>query len=274
MIVTSWGEKGWEQYGKKFVETFLKHWKEENLIVYYEVKPDFDHERVEFVDLFSVDGMTDTLEKLKNSDPIFMGLRQIPNSEKYSYDYRYDAYRFCRKVFAMADAAIRCTDNVMCWIDADVIFHEDIPPDFIKDNFLNEETGAFIAYLARPQAYSETGFIAFDMRSDDTRGVIETMRRVYGKGIFRWLGEWHDCYIFDFLRELSGVKTYDISNGMIIEHPFISSILGEYMDHMKGPQRKEAGRSAKNEHIGLNKTDYWLNEGEKVQGIQPKRQTA
>ena len=46
-----------------------------------------------------------------------------------------------------------------------------------------------------------------------------------------------------------------ITPGYLKGHPFIDSFLGEYMDHLKGPKRKAAGRSAKTE--AKNKTAGW-----------------
>jgi hypothetical protein len=54
--------------------------------------------------------------------------------------------------------------------------------------------------------------------------------------------------------EADGMINSSITPGYVKGHPFIDSFLGEYMDHLKGPKRKAAGRSAKteakNKHTG------------------------
>jgi hypothetical protein len=71
--------------------------------------------------------------------------------------------------------------------------------------------------------------------------------------------EWHDSYIFDVVRssmEADGMINSSITPGYVKGHPFIDSFLGEYMDHLKGPKRKAAGRSAKTESKNK-RTGWW-----------------
>ena len=59
--------------------------------------------------------------------------------------------------------------------------------------------------------------------------------------------EWHDSWIWDEVRkefEVQGVHFKNISgNAVHLEHPFINCGLGEYFDHLKGPERKKIGKS-------------------------------
>jgi hypothetical protein len=66
--------------------------------------------------------------------------------------------------------------------------------------------------------------------------------KFYSSGAFRYVGEWHDSYIFDVARTLSGVDSKDLAEGIRDNHPFVKSDLGKYMDHCKG-NRKDKGFS-------------------------------
>lgn len=71
-------------------------------------------------------------------------------------------------------------------------------------------------------------------------------RNTYTTGAFRYLGEWHDCYVFDFARLASGLPTNNLADGLTVEqlnHPFVYAEIGKYADHLKGPERKEVGFS-------------------------------
>ena len=264
MIVTSFGAEGYEKYGRRFIETFLKHWSDESLVIYYEVKPEdaIENERVEWRDLFSIPNTPIFYEKILASDLIFQGVR-TPKGRKL-YDYKYDSYRFCRKVFAIVDASLRppTVAERIAWIDADVVFHSDVPDNFLE-TILPEP--AYVAYLGRTFIYTETGFLAFNPVHPIHEGFMRMFGDMYMSGAFKYLGEWHDCYVFDFVREFTGIPTINLSGQMETEHPFINSVLGEYMDHLKGPKRKEQGHSNKEDLLPEQMTgqstdnEYWNN---------------
>jgi len=235
MIVTSMGPKGYEQYGKRFIETFIEQWPEnEELVVYLEEPVDFEHPRVTFRNLLSVEGMIPFLDTVLASNPIFRGLRL----NKTQYDYHFDAFKFARKVFSIADAAADY-QGAMAWIDADVYTHSKVPEGFVKSVL----EGVYTAYLGRPNMYTEAGFIAFDTTHPAHQYFMNLYIGSYLSGAFVYLGEWHDCYVYDFVRIVTGVPGNDLAAGLNPNHPFVESVLGEYMDHVKGEERKKAGKS-------------------------------
>lgn len=262
MIVTSFSAEGYTKYGARFIESFLEFWKDEKLVVYVEAPIEFEHERVEFRDLFAINGMEYTLDFLKSSDMLYQGKRMVNNAKMY--DYRFDAYRFCRKVFAMADIGVQQpTNEKWAWIDADVVFHAEVPEGFI-DSLLPDDV--FAAYLARPWLHCETGFIAFNPAHPNHNDFMEMMKSVYASGAFKYLGEWHDCYVIDFLLAATAMETVNLAEGLNVEHVFINTVLGKYCDHLKGPQRKDKGRSPQSEVVIANDTPYWKGPNRKVAG--------
>lgn len=258
MIVTSFGPDGYVGYGKRFIRTFLENVSDEKLVIYYEEKPtDLEvHERIEWRDLYSVEGIAETLTTFQNCDDIFQGLRAEGN--KKAYDYRYDAFRFCRKVFAICDAVLSCDNEQepIAWIDADVIFHSPVPNNFLESLIVNDEA---IVYLGRDWFYSECGFVLFNLADPQLKEFMKVFKAVYTTGAFRFLGQWHDCYVFDFLRTVTEIKTRNLAEGITLDHVFINTVLGKYMDHLKGPQRKKEGGSKKHEGAVNSDIDYWQN---------------
>jgi hypothetical protein len=88
----------------------------------------------------------------------------------------------------------------------------------------------------------------------------ETFINYYKKDTIFELQEWHDSFVFDVVRkeyEERGMVNQNIPHGSIDLHPFINSVLGDYMDHMKGP-RKRQGRSKKSERYKkTNNIGWW-----------------
>jgi hypothetical protein len=264
MIVTSFAEKGWKQYGKRFVETFLDKWPaSERLVIYHEGMPEdaIENDRIEWRNLFEVEGLTKVLDDINASEPVFKGQIQVPVQGKdgkqeiqQQYDYRYDAFRFCRKVFAIVDAAYKCDDRYLAWIDADVVTHSEVPINFIESLI---DDNAAIAYLGREWTYTECGFMVFDLSNPMTDKFLQSYKNIYTTGAFRLVGEWHDSYLFDVVRLMLKVPGTNIAKGLKHDHPFINTILGKYMDHLKGPKRKQDGRSLKQEAIMNESHPYW-----------------
>lgn len=257
MIVTSFSQRGYHEYGRRFIESFLKHCSDQDLYVYYERKlpknrP--ENSRVHYINLYDFKDFVHLTKIFKTSDPLFSGLMRGKDSKKV-YNFRYDANRFFRKVCAITMHAFDHPPHTFAWCDADVIFHEDLPLDFLKTLMPNEKD--FIAALLRPHSYTETGFIVFDTSHPLSDEFMRNYWRTYSNGAFKYLGEWHDCYVFDFICAMMEVPILDLTEGKETDHPFIHSVLGKYMDHMKGPERKKAGRSSPKENIAKHEGSHW-----------------
>lgn len=82
----------------------------------------------------------------------------------------------------------------------------------------------------------------------------------YLNGEMFLLPEWHDCKMWDIMREhFSGVRGIEYRNisgsASHTSHPFVNSILGQYMDHLKGPDRKSLGRSFDEDFISTDRIE-------------------
>ena len=78
--------------------------------------------------------------------------------------------------------------------------------------------------------------------------------------IFKEL-EWHDSYLFwQILKRVAPDQGVDIGKGAGAKghHVFINSVLGGYIDHMKG-KRKVKGKSSKSDLRGGRNEEYWQN---------------
>ena len=218
MIVTTFSPEGYELYGKRFIETYKKHCKEE-LVVY--VEDDLEIEGVEVRNLYRVPGCIAFLNRVRDYKPDH---------------YRRDVNKFSRKVFAITDAMSH--KGKVVFIGADTIFHKDIPEGFF-DSLLDD---VYLAYLGRKTTHSETDFLAFDT----THSISEQFRfmfiNTYITGAFQHLKYFCDSDVFDFVREFLCVPENNLNIINDRKHPFVNSILGEYMLHLKGPERKLAGK--------------------------------
>lgn len=227
LTITSFSPKGYEQYGRKCLETYVKFWPCP-ILVWYEEKPDFEHPLVEYRSLFEdpLRKFLNRLENMADTDGFING----------RYNYNFDAKKFCRKVFAQ-EASFHLDDKIF-WLDADTVTLKPIPASFLAG--LVESFP--LAYLGRRNSYTETGFLGFNTRHPDFQRFRDNYVIAYTKGrIFQHPRAWHDCIAFDMARE--GIRGNDLNAKTPyqgLDHCWPHTVLGEYIQHNKGPARKDA----------------------------------
>ena len=111
-----------------------------------------------------------------------------------------------------------------------------------------------MSYLGRENisvqhlTYSECGFLIFDTHHSSHEVFWKEMMEMYSGGKLFNEKEWHDSYIFDQVRKKIE-KKYNVLNlnisklGLVDietktdDHVFVTSVLGEFMDHKKGNRK-------------------------------------
>ena len=148
----------------------------------------------------------------------------------------------------MTDAVAMSGDAThIAWLDADTVFDANVPEGFLAD-CVGE---SFVAFLGRESIYTESGFVVYNIKHDCSLHFFMFYRDMYLTGAFAYLGEWHDCYVFDTVRKLLKVPGVNMAEGLEGEelmHPFLHTAIGKYADHLKGP-RKDLGASPERKAI-------------------------
>lgn len=240
-VVTSFSERGYDTYGRRFLETFRRHWPPDvELIVYHEgtVLPDWCVGRrlldvadcAAFIERHrfntAVQGRTELLDKPWK-----------PKCRLDGYNFRFDAYKFCRKIFALADAARILRQGKLFWLDADTVTVCAVPAALL-DELLPD--GYAISFLERWRDYhSECGFVGYNLFMDSTHEFIKRFVNLYVTDRFVGYPEWHDSYLFDCMRKETSVKAYSIASRSLRE-VFNTSPLGRYVHHLKGERKWNA----------------------------------
>jgi len=277
VIITTFNDDGYHKYGKRMLNTFNKYWPNDvEIHAYYEGSKPADNisDRVYYHDLIeSCPDLVDFKEKYKN-DPIASGapedqgipggvIRPIDIKPKWkgAQSFLWDAIRFSHKTFCVNHATRNIDADVVYWMDADTITFRDITKK-VYSKWLPDN--CYISFLGRI-TYTECGFVAYNVRHPYHNEFMDRWIDLYNTGKLFNLREWHDCISFDKIRVEMEKEGKIINNNLnednqIRGHPFINSVLGEYIDHLKG-KRKNSQRSwvqdIENENI--KKVDYWKN---------------
>lgn len=238
-VCTGWSPKGYIEYGARFLETFERHWPADVQLVVYGEEP-CDLPRGEFIQLSEVPGCLEFIKRHKNNlaaqgkkvDPTWK-----PSAQRTGYNFRFDAWKFCRQGFIPMHAAARCNTELLCWLDGDVVTLKDIPWQFIQSLLPKDKD---VAYLGRDHTHSEIGFQLY--RIPHAFPLLSEFRTLYNSDrVFR-LKEWHSAYVFDTARQLvAPERLHNLTPGGR-GHVWVQSPLAEYTDHVKG-KRKTLGYS-------------------------------
>ncbi len=252
LAVTTFNAAGYERYGKRMVETFHARWP--SAVALLVLAEGCAGSVINALDFNLHVPSAAAFKRTHRENALAAG--KIGGG----YNFRYDAIRFCHKVFAMEFAswhAIAVGYDALIWIDADTVTHTDVPAAFVESLL---PAHADVAYLARKTKFTETGFVVFRATTPGL-GIIRRLANLYRSGGVFGLREWHDAYAFDHVREHMqthhGLRGHSLSGDFEhTDHPFVNGPLGAYMDHLKGESRKSAGRSRPRD-VKTQRTEAW-----------------
>lgn len=236
--------------GKEFLETFRRYWpKSVELIIYYEgdVLRD-DEENIKWHWYEEVEDWGIWERRLKHW-PFKCGVQGS------LYNVQADATHW-RKAFIENHAVNRFGGKVF-WLDSDVVTFDHVPETFLDECLPDDK---MCCYLGRKSFYSETGFIGWNGNHELTKHFFKLYLEFFKSGAIFACQRWHDCEGFDRVKEI--INRPDLflnlteNNPYEDMHPFINSVCGKYMDHRKGPSRKNEG-SFKTDIVTERPEPYW-----------------
>ena len=270
-IVTTWGPKYWPKPVQAGIQSTVKNWPGHAKILLYpdDMSQQLDLPRTEYYDLCKEQPKLKEFIARHKDNPKYNPRIKQNNKERKDFDkntqiYIYDCVRFSYKVFACIDAYQRTKPDMLWFLDADIVTFEKIPMSWLEH--IIPDT-AFTSYLGRPKkGFSETGYYAFNTSHKYAGEFFERWQTYYDKDRFLELKGYTDSFTFDGARielEKEGkIKNEDLNDGRWAggrrsRHPFINSELGQYMDHLKGYDRKAAMTSKKRDLTTKQSHPYW-----------------
>lgn len=166
-----------------------------------------------------------------------------------NYTYKRNAIRYSYKVFAMYQAykiALKKNYDYLIWSDADLRCKKNFGPDDLLE-FL-PENDEIMSYLGRthfpePKPHSETGFLGFNIKHGGFNDFITEIINTYVTGKIFSFDQWHDCWVFDRIREDFETRKFRFKNisGKYshLKNPYNKTNLGIFFDHLKGNAAKK-----------------------------------
>lgn len=256
-FVTTFNKKLYSSYAKRFVEEF-ENYSSKDISLYILFEGEVPNE------LFTISKNIYPIKLVSNKQNLFFknfGKLQEAKGFKIHFfeengksmmtikqDFRFNAVKFSFKPFSIFESLIHLPKKInnLVWIDSDLRCKS-----FFNKNDLDiflPKSDELMTYLGRKNAYSECGFLGFNMQHPQFTNYIDRIIEIYCTGEIFSLEEWHDSWIWDHVRhefEKNGKAIFkDISNKEYNgKHVFVNSGLERFFDHLKGPFRKKKGSS-------------------------------
>ena len=262
-VVTTFNAQGYETYGRRMIETFLKNWpKEVDLWVYAEdCQVNATASNLHVLDLNNT--CTDLIKFKQRwiTTPYATGnVSSIPRLASRSdagKSFKWDAIRFSHKVYSIFHCADHCDADVLLWMDADMVCHS---PIAMADIARMCPADRDICFLGRGKKFTECGLYSLNIKSDAVQNFLTRFKDMYDNaesGIFM-LDEWHDSFVFDAARRQCSLRELDWTGHQFRGegHPLINSDWGRWLDHLKG-DRKQLGRSKAKDLKVQRAETYW-----------------
>lgn len=244
------------------IRTFEANWPADvDLIVCAEnCQPTTTRPNTKVHDLLKLSANCRAFVERHRNNPLAHGQAGPPEVFEPRKSFRWDAVRFCYKVFTVALCADNISSGWMIWLDADSHTHSTVTPEWLSRVCPQD---AMISYLGRGEKYhSECGWVAYNLDHPETRNFIRDFVGMYNNDDIFKEYEWHDSFIWDVVRRryqpnnvFHNLNPVNHSKGLA-GHPFINSDLGQCMDHVKG-DRKIYGHSKAKEALSYPDHPYW-----------------
>jgi hypothetical protein len=262
-VVTTFHQSGYDLYGKRMIESFLKNWPA-SVRLYVYAEQCVVAESAPNLNVFNLEDASPELVAFKqqwmnvpkaNGD---VSADPVRSKRKDSgKGFKWDAVRFSHKVYSIFHAAKNTDSDYLIWMDADMVCHSPVTQENI-DSLI--DGGGDLYYLGRRGKFSECGLYAINLRSGRAQNFLRLFQQYYDdaeNGIFT-LDEWHDSFVFDAVRKQVPLVQKDWSAGLVKGegHPLINSAWGAYLDHLKGG-RKQLGRSKTKDLLVKREEEYW-----------------
>jgi hypothetical protein len=227
-IVTTFNPREWGTFVRHNLESVLDFLPYE-VVAYHEgEQPDLEHHRLVWRDLHDVPGADEFIAEAGRFPPARGQFEQ--------YDYNFDAHKFARKVYAQCDAAEE-RGEILIWLDSDVEATGPLSVGQIENLML----GMPMARYARPQLYTETGIVFWDLRQSETGQFFRHYRHLYdSRRIYTLAGGWHDCWAMDAVIAALSLPTANLTRKHASLEVVSTSELGKVFRHDKGNRKYAA----------------------------------
>jgi hypothetical protein len=226
LVITTFSRDGYELYGQRLIETWIKYWPKEGyrLRIYVEHEFSVDDDRVELVMLNEV---SESLIKFKNKCTHDLEAIADVKANKKSRNRILKTVKWCHKVYAMQHALNNNQHEHVIFLDGDTY-----TKDHVTRGALEALSNDCLFSVHFETLYSmrhyETGLIIFNCAHTQIADLKSHITDAYDTGeIFKLPKSW-DGFWFALLAERRSYQVTDLAGGHfsgVFTNPTVKSIL-------------------------------------------------
>ncbi len=181
-IITTFRKAGYNEYAKFLVESLKKHLDPDITVFFY------------------LDDMT--IDDLPNNMKVIDFHKAVPelkefrdrNKSKHYQSFLYDACRFSFKSYAWCHAGLTSNSDILIWLDADCELYNRVTSNYLIEKI---PEGYFTSHLDRPDEYTETGFLAWNLNHPFSKEFFLRYKSYYDNDSIFTLPGFTDCHVYD-----------------------------------------------------------------------------
>lgn len=258
LVVTSFSESGYKNYGRRMIDSFIKFWpKSVELVCYhhsdYPITKRWepkDFPKARNITYFNLDTIKE-VELFKDNAVNILKSKIPADILANGTPWQLDAVKFTNKVFGIQNANV-CVGNEfewLIWLDADTVTTVPVKNKDIERwlSFKDNTDKPQIVHLGRSATYySETSFMGFRISDPVVRVFLDNLMSTFLSGEFQFYTEWHDGFIFERLLNIHKwhglvAKNLNDPDCKTLE-AFKNSDLGKFMAHFKGNLKNQPAK--------------------------------
>lgn len=235
-IISTFGPNHYKTYARYFVQSLLSYVDNQTDVVLYSDTP-LTLSRKNFSNRILNDCCPDLLKfKMRNQH------KEVPIGTK---GWLKDAVRFSHKSYCIIHASRTIETDLLIWLDADTEIIAPITHQYLREKL---DKGNFVSYLGRPDRYSETGWLAFDLKNKWANKFFDKWEWYYNTDAIYNLPAQLDCHVFDAVREefenKEKIKSQNISPPNLKSQHFDRAFIGK-ITHYKGDRKENRDANLK-----------------------------
>lgn len=227
-VITSFNQSGYDLYGKRFLESWLKFWPDTHTITVYTEQVNVPaHQRVTQLDLLiACPGVIEFKQHCSQ--------QAAAQSDTKRKNYFLKAAKWSHKVFAMDHALATSTARYLIWLDADTWTRALIPAKW-EQRLLQGACFAAHSELIRHGWHIESGLVIFDLAHKDIDIVKQDLAMPYRTPyrIFQLTKPWDSFWLWQLSTR---VAFNDLNRGGVFGHPLVKP----YLVHEVGKKKYKA----------------------------------
>ena len=183
-VVTTFNAAGYEKYGKRMIQTFLRTWpKDVQLVVYAEkctVREHAPNLLIHDLELASPELMAfkNTWRNVPKANGDVSDDPARSQRKDAGKGFKWDAVRFAHKVYSIFHCAKNTPCDWLLWMDADTICHSAITQsdlDRLCPSLVD------LCFLGRARKYTECGLYAMKLASPTIQSFLQKFQDAAGR---------------------------------------------------------------------------------------------